>query len=99
MLTSHSHLKEFKWNQRLTNGGQDFPDRLLESVYQSVKEHEFIMPDEHSGSVRENYKWKVCGEEVVRERACVCACVCVCMCVCACVCVCTCVCVHVCVCV
>ena len=66
MLTSHSHLKEFKWNQHLTNGGQDFPDRLLESVYQSMKEHEFVMPDEHSGSVRENYKWKVCGEEVVR---------------------------------
>ena len=64
MFTSHSHLKEFKRNQRLTNGGQDFPDRLLESVYQSVKEHEFIMPDEHSGTVRENYKWKVCGRRL-----------------------------------
>ena len=28
------------------------------------------MPDEHLGSVRENYKWKVCAEEVVRGRVC-----------------------------
>ena len=63
-LSSHFHLQEFKRNQRLTNGGQDFPEHLLESVYHSVKEREFIMPDEHFGEVRENYKWKV-GEERV----------------------------------
>lgn len=52
-------LKEFKKNKQGLNGNKDFDDHLLESIYQSIKENEIIMPAEHSGVVMETYKWKM----------------------------------------
>jgi len=52
-------LEEWIRNQRKTNNGEDFPPEFLTEMYHRIKENEIIMPDEHTGVVRENYKWKV----------------------------------------
>ncbi|XP_064404547.1 Golgi-specific brefeldin A-resistance guanine nucleotide exchange factor 1-like isoform X2 [Halichondria panicea] len=52
-------IDEFVRNQRKTNNKLDFPREFLISVYHKIKEEEIIMPDEHTGTVKENYQWKV----------------------------------------
>jgi brefeldin A-resistance guanine nucleotide exchange factor 1 len=51
-------LEEFIRNQRKTNDGKDPPVDLLKRIYHSVSQQEFVMPDEHSGAVKDNYTWK-----------------------------------------
>eukprot|EP00731_Ephydatia_muelleri_P005733 Em0002g1909a len=51
-------LQEYIHNQRKTNGGTDFPPEFLTEVYNAIKKEEIIMPEEHTGAVKENYRWK-----------------------------------------
>lgn len=52
-------LQEYIHNQRKTNGGADFPPEYLTEVYNAIKKEEIIMPEEHTGAVKENYRWKI----------------------------------------
>eukprot|EP00731_Ephydatia_muelleri_P005747 Em0002g1923a len=53
-----SEDEEYIHNQRKTNGGTDFPPEFLTEVYNAIKKEEIIMPEEHTGAVKENYRWK-----------------------------------------
>lgn len=52
-------VDEFKKNLRQTNGGEDFPAELLESIYENIRTNEIVMPSERVGKVKEAYEWKV----------------------------------------
>ncbi|KAI4455886.1 guanyl-nucleotide exchange factor [Holotrichia oblita] len=49
----------FKKNLKKVNGGNDFDQDILEEIYNSIKNEEIVMPAEHTGTVKENYLWKV----------------------------------------
>lgn len=52
-------VEEFKKNLTKVNGGANFEDELLEEIYHAIKTEEIVMPAEHTGSLRDNYLWKV----------------------------------------
>ncbi|XP_050523551.1 Golgi-specific brefeldin A-resistance guanine nucleotide exchange factor 1 isoform X2 [Daktulosphaira vitifoliae] len=49
----------FKRNLKKLNGGEDFDQTMLEEIYKDIKTNEIVMPAEQSGTVLENYLWKV----------------------------------------
>ena len=49
---------EFVRNNRGINQGQDFPREYLETIYQTIRRSEIVMPEEHEGQVGEEYAWK-----------------------------------------
>ncbi|XP_054736737.1 Golgi-specific brefeldin A-resistance guanine nucleotide exchange factor 1 [Anastrepha obliqua] len=60
--------EDFLKNLRGLNGGVNFDEEMLSSVFNAVKNEEIIMPAEQTGLVRENYLWKVllrrgCGSD------------------------------------
>jgi brefeldin A-resistance guanine nucleotide exchange factor 1 len=40
------------------NGGQDFPPDFLQEIYDSIKQNEIILPDEHENKHAFDYAWK-----------------------------------------
>ncbi|KAI8128990.1 Golgi-specific brefeldin A-resistance guanine nucleotide exchange factor 1 [Lucilia cuprina] len=51
--------EDFKKNLRGLNGGGDFDQELLATIFNAIKNEEIVMPAEQTGLVRENYLWKV----------------------------------------
>ncbi|KAI9679248.1 MAG: GDP/GTP exchange factor for ARF [Caeruleum heppii] len=49
---------DFARNLRGVNGGQDFAAEYLQSIYESIKTHEIILPDEHDNKHAFDYAWK-----------------------------------------
>lgn len=49
----------FKKNLTGVNGGQNFDASLLEDIYKAISSEEIIMPAEQTGTVKENYLWKL----------------------------------------
>ncbi|WKY01718.1 hypothetical protein Q1695_015600 [Nippostrongylus brasiliensis] len=49
----------FKRNLSGTNGGADFDPDMLVTMYNAIKSEEIVMPAEQTGTVKENYLWKV----------------------------------------
>ncbi|XP_039609053.1 Golgi-specific brefeldin A-resistance guanine nucleotide exchange factor 1 isoform X2 [Polypterus senegalus] len=52
-------VEEFKKNLKGVNGSKDFDQDMLEDIYNAIKNDEIVMPDEHTGLVKENYVWNV----------------------------------------
>ena len=52
-------IEAFKKNLRKVNGGADFESDLLEQIFVAIKDDEIVMPSEHTGTLRDNYLWKL----------------------------------------
>ncbi|KAI9893141.1 MAG: GDP/GTP exchange factor for ARF [Vezdaea aestivalis] len=50
--------EDFARNLRGTNNGKDFAPTYLQDIFNSIKEHEIILPDEHDNKHAFNYAWK-----------------------------------------
>ncbi|KAJ5250545.1 hypothetical protein N7489_000955 [Penicillium chrysogenum] len=48
----------FARNLRGVNGGGDFAEDFLEDIYESIKNNEIILPDEHENKHAFDYAWK-----------------------------------------
>ncbi|KAJ5492282.1 SEC7-like alpha orthogonal bundle [Penicillium expansum] len=48
----------FAKNLRGVNGGGDFAEEFLEDIYESIKNNEIILPDEHENKHAFDYAWK-----------------------------------------
>ncbi|CAI7608892.1 unnamed protein product [Penicillium discolor] len=48
----------FARNLRGVNGGGDFAEEFLEDIYDSIKNNEIILPDEHENKHAFDYAWK-----------------------------------------
>ena len=64
----------FARNLRGVNGGSDFAEEFLQEIFDSIKENEIILPDEHENKHAFDYAWKelllkssTAGEMVVGE--------------------------------
>ncbi|XP_075169478.1 sec7 domain-containing protein garz [Haematobia irritans] len=51
--------EDFLKNLRGLNGGIDYDQDLLATIFNAIKNDEIVMPAEQTGLVRENYLWKV----------------------------------------
>ena len=51
--------EQFIRNLRGTNGGGDHDPATMAEVYQAIKNEEIVMPSEQTGTVKENYLWKM----------------------------------------
>jgi brefeldin A-resistance guanine nucleotide exchange factor 1 len=49
---------DFARNLRGVNGGQDFAPEFLEGIYNSIKQNEIILPDEHENKHAFDFAWK-----------------------------------------
>jgi brefeldin A-resistance guanine nucleotide exchange factor 1 len=49
---------DFARNLRGVNGGKDFAPEYLQSMYDSIKSNEIILPDEHDNKNAFDYAWK-----------------------------------------
>lgn len=49
---------DFARNLRGVNGGQDFAPEYLQDIYDSIKNREIILPDEHDNKQAFDYAWK-----------------------------------------
>ena len=49
---------DFARNLRGTNGGQDFGPEYLQDIFDSIKTHEIILPDEHDNKHAFDYAWR-----------------------------------------
>nr|XP_032805808.1 Golgi-specific brefeldin A-resistance guanine nucleotide exchange factor 1 isoform X1 [Petromyzon marinus]XP_032805809.1 Golgi-specific brefeldin A-resistance guanine nucleotide exchange factor 1 isoform X1 [Petromyzon marinus]XP_032805810.1 Golgi-specific brefeldin A-resistance guanine nucleotide exchange factor 1 isoform X1 [Petromyzon marinus]XP_032805811.1 Golgi-specific brefeldin A-resistance guanine nucleotide exchange factor 1 isoform X1 [Petromyzon marinus] len=52
-------LEEFKKNLKGVNGSKDFEQDMLEEIYNAIRNDEIVMPEEHTGLVRDNYMWNL----------------------------------------
>ena len=48
----------FARNLRGVNSGGDFPEEVLQEIYDSIKENEIILPDEHENKHAFDFAWK-----------------------------------------
>jgi brefeldin A-resistance guanine nucleotide exchange factor 1 len=51
-------IAQFRNNQRKLNGGDDFPPKYLEEIYDNIKESEIVLPAEQKGAIGEDFKWQ-----------------------------------------
>lgn len=51
-------IEDFARNLRGTNNGQNFAIEYLQSIYDSIKSNEIILPDEHDNQHAFDYAWK-----------------------------------------
>ncbi|KAM0401578.1 hypothetical protein ACHAQC_002269 [Fusarium culmorum] len=51
-------LEQFARNLRGTNNGKDFAPEYLQTIYQSIKSNEIILPDEHDNKHAFDYAWR-----------------------------------------
>lgn len=49
---------DFAKNLRGVNGGSDFAPEFLQEIYDSIKQNEIILPDEHENKHAFDYAWK-----------------------------------------
>ncbi|KAL1984281.1 hypothetical protein VTN96DRAFT_9333 [Rasamsonia emersonii] len=49
---------DFAKNLRGVNGGKDFAPEFLQEIYDSIKQNEIILPDEHENKHAFDYAWK-----------------------------------------
>ncbi|KAL4942541.1 hypothetical protein BDV06DRAFT_222063 [Aspergillus oleicola] len=55
---SRMSCQDFSKNLRGLNAGQDFEPKFLEDIYDSIKQNEIILPDEHDNKHAFDYAWK-----------------------------------------
>ncbi|KAL4887478.1 hypothetical protein BJY04DRAFT_204386 [Aspergillus karnatakaensis] len=55
---SRMSCNDFSKNLRGLNAGQDFAPEFLEELYDSIKQNEIILPDEHDNKHAFDYAWK-----------------------------------------
>lgn len=51
-------FNDFSKNLRGVNGGKDFAPEYLQDIYDSIKNNEIILPDEHDNKHAFDYAWK-----------------------------------------
>jgi brefeldin A-resistance guanine nucleotide exchange factor 1 len=51
-------LEDFAKNLRGTNNGQNFAPAYLQTIYESIKSNEIILPDEHDNKHAFDYAWR-----------------------------------------
>ncbi|KAJ8098786.1 hypothetical protein POJ06DRAFT_213020 [Lipomyces tetrasporus] len=51
-------LDQYKHNLRKVNNNEDFLPEYLEAIYNAIKMHEIIMPEEHNNQAGFDYAWK-----------------------------------------
>ncbi|KAF5661854.1 GEA2-GDP GTP exchange factor [Fusarium heterosporum] len=51
-------LEDFARNLRGTNNGQNFAAEYLQTIYESIKSNEIILPDEHDNKHAFDYAWR-----------------------------------------
>ncbi|KDR81436.1 hypothetical protein GALMADRAFT_239340 [Galerina marginata CBS 339.88] len=51
-------IDDYKRNLRGVNDGSDFSAEFLQSIYDSIRKREIIMPEEHTGQLGFEYAWK-----------------------------------------
>ncbi|KAK6332364.1 GDP/GTP exchange factor for ARF [Orbilia brochopaga] len=51
-------LPDFTKNLRGVNGGKDFPSELLETIFETIRTNEIILPEEHDNQHAFDYAWK-----------------------------------------
>ncbi|KAH8108152.1 Sec7-domain-containing protein [Cristinia sonorae] len=51
-------IDDYKRNLRGVNDGSDFSPEYLQSIYDSIRKREIVMPEEHSGQLGFEYAWK-----------------------------------------
>ena len=59
-LKSGKHMtqNDFAKNLRGVNGGKDFAPEYLQDIYDSIKNNEIILPDEHNNKQAFDYAWE-----------------------------------------
>jgi brefeldin A-resistance guanine nucleotide exchange factor 1 len=55
---SRMSCADFSKNLRGLNAGQDFAPEFLEKIYDSIKQNEIILPDEHDNKHAFDYAWR-----------------------------------------
>ncbi|KAL4872680.1 hypothetical protein BDV12DRAFT_161990 [Aspergillus spectabilis] len=55
---SRMSCNDFSKNLRGLNAGQDYAPEFLEEIYDSIKQNEIILPDEHDNKHAFDYAWK-----------------------------------------
>ncbi|KAI6036851.1 hypothetical protein BKA83DRAFT_4168243, partial [Pisolithus microcarpus] len=58
MLNTDLHNPQIRRNLRGVNGGENFSPEFLQSIYDSIRKREIIMPEEHTGQLGFEYAWK-----------------------------------------
>ncbi|TFY78586.1 hypothetical protein EWM64_g5426 [Hericium alpestre] len=58
-------IEDYTRNLRGVNDKSDFPSEYLQALFDSIREHEIIMPEEHTGQLGFEFAWK---ELLVRSR-------------------------------
>ncbi|RKP25811.1 hypothetical protein SYNPS1DRAFT_6151, partial [Syncephalis pseudoplumigaleata] len=56
-------IEDYMKNLRGVNGGQDFDVEFLTTIYNVIRDHEILMPEEHEGQLGFMYTWR----ELVRN--------------------------------
>ncbi|ESK85960.1 golgi-specific brefeldin a-resistance guanine nucleotide exchange factor 1 (bfa-resistant gef 1) [Moniliophthora roreri MCA 2997] len=59
-------LEDYQKNLKGVNGGDDFSVELVQSIYDSIRKREIVMPEEHTGQLGFEYAWK---ELLTRSRS------------------------------
>ena len=54
----HMTQNDFAKNLRGVNGGKDFAPEYLQDIYDSIKNNEIILPDEHNNKQAFDYAWE-----------------------------------------
>lgn len=57
-LKSRMSFNDFSRNLRGVNGNQDFAPEYLQEIYDSIKNREIILPEEHDNKQAFDYAWK-----------------------------------------
>lgn len=58
-------IEDYQRNLRGVNGGANFSSEYLQSIYDSIRKREIVMPEEHTGQLGFEYAWK---ELLARSR-------------------------------
>lgn len=58
-------IEDYQRNLRGVNGGTNFSSEYLQSIYDSIRKREIVMPEEHTGQLGFEYAWK---ELLARSR-------------------------------
>jgi brefeldin A-resistance guanine nucleotide exchange factor 1 len=51
-------FEDYARNLRGLNDGKDFRPGYLKEIYETIKQDEIVMPEEHEGELGFNYTWK-----------------------------------------
>ncbi|KAI8049867.1 hypothetical protein BDF22DRAFT_745740 [Syncephalis plumigaleata] len=62
-IKNRMQIEDYMRNLRGVNGGKDFDVDFLTSIYNTIRDHEILMPEEHEGELGFMYTWR----EMVRN--------------------------------